>query len=173
MCAELVTLNYQKAYYPTIKQWNEFIEFIFDKNISPWRKALNDVALLKNDDGMYWGCVFKDTNIDPNVMVGLLRTNVVNPQLAKNWANMMEQNPGIDPRVAYLKVNTADYYNMAGRIIPDAWFNGNVVNISSGEGFYNRESYNRPDISYLFGGKNNVGENFTNMTIDQITALIP
>jgi len=167
--------SWAKGYSPTIKAWNTFIEFAFNKEISPWRKALKDVELVKNADGMYWGCVFKDTHIDPNIMLGLLRCNALQSALAKNFAQKLQDHPDLDPRIAYLSCKGIDSYNMAGRIIPERWWNGDPVDISGGKTFYDRESYNRPDIEYLFGGKKNEGVVFTDgwngPSVDTIKAL--
>lgn len=166
-------LSWAKQYCPTIAQWNTFIEFVFNKEISPWRGALKNAELIKNQDGMYWGAIFHDTDIDPNIMVSLLKCNADAYSKAKNFAQYLTDHPQCDPRVAYLKCEALDNYNMSSRIVPDAWFNGTTVGIGSGENFIGRESYNRPMIEYIFGGKGNIGENISGLTEEQITALIP
>jgi hypothetical protein len=116
ICAE--NISYNKEYYPTRNDWNTFIEFVFNPQISPWKRALKGFELIKNDEGMYWGVVFTDTNIDPNVMVSLLRSNVLHMNLAKNFAQFMRDHPEVDPRIAYLKMGGIDNYNLSGRIVP-------------------------------------------------------
>lgn len=145
------------AYSPTIDQWNTFIEFAFNKDISPWRKALNNVELIKNEDGAYWGAVFLDTNVDPTIMVNLLRCNALSTALAKNFAQTVADNPGVDMRLCYLASKGIDAYNMSGRIVPERWWHGEPLDLSDGGTFYERYSYNRPENEYLFGGKNNEG----------------
>lgn len=164
--------NYRQ-YYPTIAQWNTFIDFVFNKEISPWRGALANAELIKNDDGAYIGVIFHDTNIDPNIMVSLLKCNAEHYTKAKNFAQYMTDHPNVDPRVAYLACEQLDHYHMSSRIVPDAWFNGTTVGISSGKTFKERESYNRPMIEYIFGGSGNTGVNISGMDVEDITALIP
>lgn len=149
--------------------WNKFIEFIFHPDISPWKAACKDVELIKNELGYYQGCVFKDTKIDPNVMVALLRCNVNFCSKAHNWGMLMEKDPSLDPRVAYLMAFKADGYYFNPRIILSSFFNGTPVDISSGGTFYDRESYNRPDIQFIFGGKNNTGELFSKLSPKELT----
>jgi hypothetical protein len=171
--AERMATESWKMYYPTIAQWETFINFVFNPEISPWRGALKDFELTRAKDGAYNGVVFKDTTIDPNIMVSLLRCNATQYALAKNFAQFMTDHPNVDPRVAYLTCDGIDTYNMAGRIVPDAWFNGTTVDISAGGTFFSRESYNRPDIAYIFGGKDNAGEIFMGKDYAYIAGLIP
>jgi hypothetical protein len=144
-------------YAPSIKAWNTFIEFAFNPELSPWRKVLNNFELVSNSDGAYWGVVFKDTKIDPTIMVNLLRCNALSTNLAKNFAQVLSDNEGLDPRIAYLASRGIDQYNMSGRIVPERWWNGEPADLSDGGTFYERYSYNRPHNEFLFGGLNNEG----------------
>lgn len=148
--------------------WNKFVEFIFNPELSPWKAACKDVELIKNEQGYYQGCVFKDTKIDPNVMVGLLRCNVNFGSKAHNWGKILDDNPDIDPRVAWLMAFKGDAYYFSPRVILDKFFKGEPVDISAGGTFYERESYNRPDIQFLFGGKNNAGELISSMSTEKL-----
>ncbi len=156
----------------SLDDWNAFIEFIFDPELSPWKKALSDYELVKAPGGNYQGVVFLDTKIDPNAMLALLRTNVNHPNIAINFCTFLRNNPGVDPRVAYLKCQSLNSYNMVGRVILDKYFTGEGVDISAGGTFYERESYNRPDIQFYFGGKNNEGVIVADMSVEQLTEAL-
>lgn len=153
----------------SIDHWNRFIEFIFDPSISPWKEALKGVELIKNEHDYYQGCVFTDTNIDPNIMIALLRQNVNHTAKAHNWGMMMEKQPDLDPRVAWLLAFKGDGYYFNPRIILSSFFKGEPVDISAGGTFYERESYNRPDIQFIFGGKDNTGVVFSSMTASDLS----
>jgi hypothetical protein len=153
----------------SIEDWNKFIEFVFNPDISPWKAALKGFELIKNEHGYYQGVVLTDTNIDPNIMIAMLRQNVNMTSKAANWAQLLRDKPQLDPRVAYLMTFTGDGYYFNPRIILSSFFKGEPVDISGGSTFYERESYNRPDISFIFGGKNNTGVVFKSMTEEQLT----
>lgn len=161
----------QQAFMCSVDDYNSFIEFVFNPDISPWRAATDGVELLKDKDGCYKGCVFTNTKIDPNIMLGILRTNVNQSNLAKNWAAFMRNNEGVDPRVAWLKCQTLNAYNFAHRVLFENFFTGKPVDISSGGTFYERESYNRPDIQFLFGGKDNTGELVSSKSVEELSAI--
>lgn len=159
----------------TIEGWNKFYEFVFNPDISPWRGALKNAELVKNTHGAYAGCVILDTHIDPNIMIALFRQTMNGMTTVKNWEVLMDSNPNLDPRVAYLQILQKSYglgYYFNPRINISNFMNGLHDDISGGKTFFDRESYNRPDISFIFGGKSNTGEVFSNMSVEQLTAAI-
>lgn len=155
----------------TLADWNAFIDFCFDPSISPWKQALKGFELIKAEGGNYQGVVFTDTNIDPNVMVGLLRTNCKNALRAHNFGQWVRDNPGIDLRIAYLKCMQMDSYYMVGRVVLDSYFKGESTVDMEGT-FYERTSYNRPDIQFLWGGKNNAGVIVNQLSVDDLVEAL-
>ena len=150
-----MTAEQNKKYYSTSEQWNRFqAEFVFNTAISPWRKALKDFELVIKDDE-FIGAVIKDTNIDPNIMVNIFRVcGFRESSFAKMWCTTMDNNPGMDGRVAFILSCKPDSYYQSAVINLDRWFSGEPYDLSSGLTFYQRESYNRPQIEYMFGGGN-------------------
>ena len=144
--------DYDSKYYSTKEEWNRFqSEFVFNTAVSPWRKALKDFELVIKDD-MYIGVVIKDTHIDPNIMVNIFRVcGFRESRFAHFWCKMMDENPGMDGRVAFLLACKPDDYYQSAMINLDRWFSGEPFDLSSGLTFYERESYNRPQIQYMFG----------------------
>ena len=144
--------DYDSKFYSTKEEWNRFqSEFVFNTAISPWRKALKDFELVIKDD-TYVGVVIKDTHIDPNIMVNIFRVcGFRGSQFARRWCNMMDTNPGMDGRVAFILACKSDDYYQSAMIDLDRWFSGEPFDLSSGLTFYERESYNRPRIQYMFG----------------------
>lgn len=156
-------------FYASVDQWNRYItEFVFNAEISPFRSILTDYELIIRDDEIV-GAIFKDTKINPNILVGLARICCFRgSSMAKDWCVFMDEHPDIDGRIAFLKGCTIDSYYMSGKVVLDRWFSGQPFDLSSGKTFYERESYNRPDIQYLFGGKANVGQSVGSMSLSKI-----
>jgi len=87
---------------------------------------------------------------------------------AKLYSSIVASNPGIDPRVAFLKMER-DTYGMSKKVVLERFFNANPFDMSNGGTLYDRESYNRPDLDYIFGGKGNVGVVAHEKSIDYLT----
>lgn len=143
---------YNTKWYNTPEEWNRFqSEFVFNTAISPWRKALKDFEFVTQDD-VFKGVVIKDTHIDPNIMINIFRVcGFRESRFAHFWCKMMDENPGMDGRVAFLLACKPDDYYQSAMINLDRWFSGEPFDLSSGLTFYERESYNRPQIQYMFG----------------------
>lgn len=153
----------------TPEKWNTFIEFVTNKEVSPWRSVLNNFSLIKNDDGVYWGFVTEDTNVDPNVLINMFRANFFANEHAINFYQYTKDHPEVDPRIAYIKCSDLDSYFISGRFILKNWFTG-VPDIPCEGTFYERTSYNRPDASYVWGGKGNRGVSAKTKDLDYLNA---
>lgn len=155
--------------YSTKEQRNQFIgDFAFNPSVSPWRSVLKDFELvIKNDE--FSGVVFKDCKIDPTVLVSLLRIGLVgssyNPSL---FDAMLKRNENIHPLVAFLKMER-DSYGMSHKVVLERFFTANPFDMSNGGTLYDRESYNRPDLDYIFGGKGNKGIKTTEKSVKWLT----
>lgn len=155
--------------YSTKDQRNEFVgNFAFNPSISPWRSVLKDFELvIKNDE--FNGVVFKDCHIDPTVLVSMLRmtfsASSASPAL---YSSIIQNNPDIHPMVAFLKMER-NSYGMSQKVVLERFFKAQPFDMSNGGTLYDRESYNRPDLDYIFGGKGNVGVKTTEKSIEYLT----
>jgi hypothetical protein len=150
------------------EHWNKFItEFVFNEEISPWRTILKDYELILVDN-LITGVLFKDTKIDPTVLAHMLKYagRAYNPSI-KRWNEYVAG--GHHPLTAWAYLNRM--YSGMGRIVPEHFFLGQPPDFSNGKTFYERESYNRPDVEKLFGGKNNAGVVCSQMTLEQFEEL--
>ncbi len=157
--------NSDRKMYWTDDQWNKFLtEFVFNVEISPWAKCLNDFELIIRDD-LITGVLIKNTKVDPTIIANMMkfagRTSSSTP---KKWCEMMES--GKHPLTSFL-------YLMRGwwpRTVLERYFNADPFDYTGGT-FYDRYSYNRPDVEKIFGGKDNVGTVINNLTYDQLEEL--
>lgn len=152
----------------TTEQYNRIVNLVLDPGLSPWREALKDFEVLKNEDGRIAGIIIKDTNIDSTVMVNLFMTlrGASWGSFYKVLTNLLEKFPEEDP---YLLLAAATQYG-------PSWDSGqkNMVNASfayyispalnvknflrgefgkdiTGGTFRDRYAYNRPDLHNVFG----------------------
>lgn len=156
---------YNRDGYNTKEEWNKFLtEFVFNVEVSPWAKCLNDFELIINDD-LITGVVFKDTKVDPTIIANMMKyVGRAQSFLPKRWCEMVEA--GKHPHTSFL-------YMMRGKwpcTVLERYFNADPFDYTGGT-FYDRYSYNRPDVEKIFGGKDNVGTVINNMTYDQLEEL--
>lgn len=149
----------------TKEQWNKFMtEFVFNVEISPWAKCLNDFELIIIDD-LVTGVVIKDTKVDPTVIANMMKyVGRAYSSIPRLWCPMVEA--GLHPLTSAL-------YLMKGqwpRTVLERYFNADPFDYTGGT-FYDRYSYNRPDVEKIFGGKNNQGTVINNLTYDQLEEL--
>lgn len=155
-----------------IDNFNRYIsEFVFNKAESPWSSILKDVELvIKND--IFVGCVFKDCHIDPTVLAQFLRAFAsMYRNNAQSWCHNMDTNEDINAKVAFLAVAGVMYNGVPAfskRVVLERFFNSNPFDLSNGGTLYDRESYNRPDRDYVFGGKNNEGVSISGMRVEEL-----
>lgn len=155
--------------YTTPDQRTEFVGgFAFNPSVSPWRSVLKDFELVLKA-GEYNGVVFKDCHIDPTVLVSLLRMAFSGTSYNySTYSNLIASNPDIHPMVAFLKMER-DSYGMSQKVVLERFFKAQPFDMSNGGTLYDRESYNRPDLDYIFGGKGNVGVKTTEKSISYLT----
>lgn len=151
--------------YSTNDQWNKFMsEFVFNVEVSPWAKCLNDFELIIRDD-LITGVLIKDTKVDPTIIANMMKyVGRALTSTPKKWCEMVEV--GKHPLTSFL-------YLMRGnwpRTVLERCFNADPFDYTGGT-FYDRYSYNRPDIEKIFGGKDNQGTVINNMTYDQLEEL--
>lgn len=147
--------------------WNTFVEFVYDVNISPFKRALKGFELLK-DENIYRGVVITNTDINPSDMLALFRINFNQNNTARNFVQVMEDNPGIDPRVAYLKASTIDQYYLSTKMNLKLFFTGQPRELDEGKNYHSRMKYNRPEIEFVFDTKDKDTVNYKNLSIDQL-----
>lgn len=153
-------------YSTSIDEWNEYLSFVLDPEASPWRKALKNITTTLAKNGQINGIVFNDTNIDPNMMVSLLRVNASSLNRAKNFVKLKVDYPDAPLAVLYLKASNMSNYHLVPLIDIKAWATGEPVVEMEGT-FYDRTSYNRPKIESVFAG----GVNFQNTNIQTLSAM--
>ena len=154
----------------TRDEFNRFTsEYAFNTIHSPWRSILKDIELVIKDD-WFNGCVFKDCHIDPTVLAQFLRHCATRYSgIPKKWCNIMNSHADINGMVAHLKtINAYGYAGMSPRVVLERFFNANPFDLSNGGTLHDRESYNRPDRDYVFGGKGNTGVKVLDMSIEQL-----
>lgn len=146
--------------------YNKFLtEFVFNKDISPWHSILKDYELIYVGD-IITGVLFRDTKIDPTILAHMMKfAGRGYLSQIKKWHDLVEN--GTHPLTAWGYVHR----QYPGRIVPEYLFLRQLPDFSNGKTFYERESYNRPDVEKLFGGKNNEGLMCTNFTIEQFEEL--
>lgn len=147
-------------------------EILLNPETSPWRNLLKDVEVVLNDVGDPVSLLFKDTKIDPTLLVSFLRS--VTYQFASSYLKEKKLNPDASPIEALMLAmfgqrspGYRDSYSgkmMPGRPIsscyalsptiePKRFFNGNPYDLSNGGTFESREDYNRPEVDFVFGGR--------------------
>lgn len=145
------------------EKWNKFLtEFVFNVEISPWVKCLNDFELIINDD-LITGVLIKDTKVDPTVIVNMMKYGGRTERYIK-WCDMVKG--GKHPLTSFL-------YLMRGvwpRVVLERYFNADPFDYTGGT-FYDRYSYNRPSVEKIFGGNNNVGTVINNLSYDNLEEL--
>lgn len=151
--------------YNTNEQWNKFItEFVFNVEVSPWAKCLNDFELIIRDD-LITGVVIKDTKVDPTVIANMMKyVGSSHSTAPKKWGEMMKV--GKHPLTSFFYLAKSWW----PRTVLERYFNADPFDYTGGT-FYDRYSYNRPDVEKIFGGKDNVGTVINNMTYDQLEEL--
>lgn len=149
----------------TDEQWNRFMtEFVFNIEVSPWAPCLKDVELIIRD-GLITGALFKDTHIDPTVMSNLFKyVGRAYSSRPIKWGELVDR--GYHPQTAFLSCMTQDWL----RVVPERYFGQDPFDYTGGT-FYDRYSYNRPDVEKIFGGKDNCGVVLSRLSIDQIEEL--
>lgn len=162
-----ILMEYRKASSNvTDEKWNRFAsEFAFNAEHSPWRSILKGYELITTD-GLITGILIKDTKIDPTVMANMMKYagRTYNNNISK-WCEYVDT--GHHPMTAWAYLHR----NSPGRIVPEHFFLASPPDLSNGKTFYERESYNRPDVEKLWGGKDNAGVVTANMTIEGIEQL--
>lgn len=153
--------------YVTYEQWNQFMEFVYDPELSPFKRALKGFELL-SDGTVYRGVIITDTNINPSDMLGLFRCNGFQYTTAANFATVLEKNPGIDKRVAYLRASTISQYYLSEKINLKLFFNGQPRELDEGKTFFSRQKYNRPEIEFIFDTKDKETVSYKGMTVEQL-----
>jgi len=157
-----------KAGICSYDDWNQFVEFVYNPEISPFKRALKGFELLK-DANIYRGVIITDTNINPSDMLGLFRVNFNRNNTARNFAQVMKDNPGIDPRVAYLKASDIDQYYLSTKMNLKMWFTGEPRQLDEGHTYFSRMKYNRPEIEFIFDPKDKTTVSYQKLSIDELT----
>lgn len=156
------------------KTWSEFTtKFSFNSEISPWRKCLKDSELTIHNDKIV-GVVIKDTNFDPTIMISLMRNcGHVDRNIHAKWTKAMENNNNYHPALQYLKCRTSfDMYGFSPKVSVNRFVNGDPVDLSDGITFYERASYNRPNIDYIFSKDCDDAVLYNNKTIKQLQEIL-
>lgn len=155
----------QRGGYGTPEQWNKFLtEFVFNVEISPWAKCLNDFEIIIRDN-LITGVLIKDTKVDPTIIANMMKyVGRALSGVPKKWCEMVES--GKHPLTSFLYL----YRNVWPRTVLERYFNADPFDYTGGT-FYDRYSYNRPDVEKIFGGKDNVGTVINNLTYDQLEEL--
>lgn len=146
-----------------VEDWNRFIvEFAFHETESPWASILNGVEVVFDKD-VATGVLFTDTKIDPTAMVSLMRLcgSTYAMDSIRKWARWVDE--GVHPKVAFLSMKSSFV-----RIDPDLYFSGTPMDRCDGLTFYERASYNRPRVEYVFGGDGRTGVSVVTNKLDQI-----
>ncbi len=144
-------------------------EFILNPEVSPFRAVLKDFeqVIVK---GEYNGLVIKDCNFEPTILAVLLRVSMHwGSSLPRLWCEYMDQMKEPNPYVAFIKTYPGGY-GMSGRMVLERFFLAQPFPLTNGT-LYERESYNRPDRDYLFGGKDNVGVVAKSMSEEELLSI--
>lgn len=139
--------------YTSYDDWNQFIEFVYNPELSPYRQALKGFELLK-DKHAYRGVVITNTDIPPSAMLALFRTTFNQSATANNFGQVLRDNPGLDPRIAYLKASKISQYYLSEKMNLKLFFNGTIrEGLDEGKSYHSRMKYNRPEIEFIFDTK--------------------
>lgn len=158
--------------YASYDDWNQFIEFVYNPELSPYRQALKGFELLK-DKHSYRGVVITDTHIPPSAMLALFRTTFRQSSTANNFGQVLRDNPGIDPRVAYLKASKISQYYLSEKMNLKLFFNGTIrEGLDNGQTYHSRMKYNRPEIEFIFDTKDKDTVSYKTMTIEQLNKAL-
>lgn len=138
-------------------------DFFLSSELSPWRQVLKDIEIIEDKDGLIKGIIICNTNVDPTLMISMLRNFRYSDGYAQKFYEFVQAHPKIDKRVAYLMV-IAQLNNLTFPYTPPPagvtfLYHGDLKNILNGtmidgihEGtFYERHAYNRPLVDYCFG----------------------
>lgn len=148
-----------------------FFEFVTNKEISPWRKALGEKGVdFTFDKKQKKGFVLTDTKIDPSVFVQMLMMITHTEYIQRPFEYLLEK--GVDPKLACLIVThiggreeTSSSYDWNSR--PETsyyfiqktdlarWRDNNPCDITSKinkgrKTFYSRAAYNRKEIQNVW-----------------------
>jgi len=154
-----------RAGWNTVEEWNRFMaEFVMNTDISPWRSVLKDFEPI-TDGNLITGILIKDTKVDPTVIANMMKyVGRAARSYPRLWCREVDK--GYHPLTAALY----GFRNSFPRIVPERFFNGQPFDYTEGT-FYDRYSYNRPDVEKIFGGKNNIGTIINTMSIKDIDDL--
>lgn len=146
--------------------WNRFIAgFAFNEDESPWASILGEHELVICND-LIVGVLFKDTKVDPTAIVSIMRAcgSGYSVECWRRWGQLVDE--GIHPKVAFLAVRPSFV-----RIDPNHYFNGTTMDRCDGVTFYERASYNRPRVDYVFGGDGKTGVSVVGNNIDKMQLI--
>lgn len=127
----------QRYDYNTDEQLNKFMtEFVFNTDVSPWAKCLNDFELIIRDD-VVTGVLIKDTKVDPTIIANMMKyVGRTSTYMSARWCQYVEQ--GHHPLTAFL-------FHMSRygwpRVVLERYFNADPFDYTGGT-FYDRHSYN-------------------------------
>lgn len=152
----------------TTEQYNRIINLVLDPGLSPWREALRDFEVLKNDKGRIAGIIIKDTNVDSTVMVNLFMTlrgaswNSFYAVLTKLLGQFPDEDPYLllaaatqvgptwQSNGAY-SINASFQYYISPALNITNFLQGKFDEKITGGTFHDRYAYNRPDLHNVFG----------------------
>src|SRR5690606_14746913 len=84
--------------------------------------------------------------------------------IPKMWCDMV--GAGKHPLTSFLYLIRGSW----PRTVLERYFNADPLDYTGGT-FYDRYSYNRPDVEKIFGGKNNQGTVINNLTYNKLVEL--